>query len=114
MTTHQICIAAKGEINLQNKPANGATVNLNTGAPLKEVDFYTVFSHPAPLDDPTPSATTPGSSLAIKRNADGSLTLTWTGSLQSADTVNGTYQAQAGSSPLTSQPSATAKFYRAR
>jgi len=114
MTTQQICIAAKGEINLQNKPANGATINLNTGAPLKEVNFFTVFSHPAPLDDPTPSATTTGPSLAIKRNADGSLTLTWTGSLQSADTVNGTYQAQTGSSPLTSQPSATAKFYRAR
>ncbi len=80
---------------------------------MKEVNFYTVFSHPAPLDDPTPSATATGPSLAVKRNADGSLTLTWTGSLQSADTVNGTYQAQSGSSPLAVQPSATAKFYRA-
>jgi hypothetical protein len=38
-------------------------------------DAYGVLAS-RPLDDPTPSATTPGSSLAIKRNADGSLTLT--------------------------------------
>ncbi len=49
MTTKQICVAAKGEINLQNKPALGP----NTPT---EINFYTVFSHPAPATDPTPSA----------------------------------------------------------
>ena len=46
MTTKQICVAAKGEINLQNKP------ELGKNSP-KEVNFYTVFSHPSPKDDPT-------------------------------------------------------------
>lgn len=46
MTTKQICIAAKGEINLQNKPELGVT------SP-KEINFYTVISHPDPKDDPT-------------------------------------------------------------
>ncbi len=49
MTTKQICVAAKGEINLQNKPELGP----NTPT---EINFYTVFTHPAPADDPTPSA----------------------------------------------------------
>ena len=114
MTTKQICIAAKGEINLQNKPANGATINLNSGAPLKEVNFYTVFSHPNPADDPTASATSAVPSVSAKRNPDGSLTMTWTGNLLSSDTVNGSYLAVAGSSPLTVQPSAAARFFRAR
>ena len=46
MTTKQILIAAKGEVNLQNKPENDA--NSTT-----EVNFYTVISHPNPQDDPT-------------------------------------------------------------
>ncbi len=47
MTTKQILVAAKGEINLQNQPAQGAN------SP-REINFYTVISHPAPADDPTP------------------------------------------------------------
>lgn len=46
MTTRQICIAAKGEINGENEPTLGAD------SPL-EVNFYTVFAHPDPQDDPT-------------------------------------------------------------
>ncbi len=46
MTTKQILVAAKGEINLQNRPDQGAN------SP-REINFYTVISHPAPLDDPT-------------------------------------------------------------
>ena len=55
MTTKQICIAAKGEINLQNKPELGAD------SPT-QINFYTVLGHPDPKDDPTPPAppTTPG------------------------------------------------------
>ncbi|MBI4662693.1 MAG: hypothetical protein HY735_28095, partial [Verrucomicrobia bacterium] len=47
MTTKEICIAAKGEINLQGKPEQGAN------SP-RELNFYTVISHPDPKDDPTP------------------------------------------------------------
>jgi hypothetical protein len=46
-TTKEICIAAKGEINLQNKPELGVT------SP-REVNLFTVISHPDPKDDPTP------------------------------------------------------------
>ena len=113
MTTKQICVAAKGEINLQNKPANGASPNPNTGAPLKEINFYTVFSHPAPAEDPTPSASGVTPSVAVKRNSDGTITLTWTGILDSADTLNGVFSAVTGSSPLTLQAAGFARFYRA-
>lgn len=46
MTTKQILIAAKGEINLQNKPELGVNS-------VKELNFYTVISHPSPKEDPT-------------------------------------------------------------
>jgi hypothetical protein len=46
MTTREICIAAKGEINSVNDPALGADTPT-------EVNLYTVFSHPDPKDDPT-------------------------------------------------------------
>ncbi|MBI2950109.1 MAG: hypothetical protein HYY23_20945 [Verrucomicrobia bacterium] len=48
-TTKEICIAAKGEINLQNKPELGVT------SP-REVNLFTVISHPDPKDDPTAPA----------------------------------------------------------
>jgi hypothetical protein len=46
MTTKQICIAAKGQINLANNP------NAAADSP-GESNFYTVISHPDPQDDPT-------------------------------------------------------------
>ena len=46
MTTRQICIAAKGEINSANNPSAAA----NTP---NESNFYTVLSHPDPKEDPT-------------------------------------------------------------
>ena len=48
MTTKQLLVAAKGEINLENNPAAGAN---SPG----EINFYTVISHPDPKDDPTPA-----------------------------------------------------------
>lgn len=48
MTTKQILVAAKGEINLQNKPEQGAN------SPT-QLNFYTVITHPSPAEDPTPS-----------------------------------------------------------
>ena len=44
MTTREICIGAKGEINLQNQPELGAN------SPT-QINFYTVFTHPAPATD---------------------------------------------------------------
>ncbi|HKS38174.1 MAG TPA: hypothetical protein VJW76_13335 [Verrucomicrobiae bacterium] len=68
MTTRQICVAAKGEINLLNNPAAGAT------SP-REVNFYTLFSHPDPQNDPTPAAGG-GPTLTVARSAS-TVTLSW-------------------------------------
>jgi hypothetical protein len=74
MTTREICIAAKGEINLENRPAQGAN------SP-RELNFYTVFSHPNPQADPTPGAGGGGGqpTLAIEKAGPASIRLTWTG-----------------------------------
>ncbi len=114
MTTKQICVSAKGEINLQNKPANGAFINVNTGGPLREINFYTVFSHPAPAEDPTAPVGGVAPSVTIKLNADGSVTIAWTGQLVSSSTIDGTYLPVAGSSPLTVPATGVAQFYSAR
>ncbi len=49
MTTKQMLVAAKGEINSKNDGAADADVPAQT-------TFYTVLSHPDPQDDPTPPA----------------------------------------------------------
>ncbi len=73
MTTKQICIAAKGEINYQNNPAAGPN------SP-KQVNFYTVFSHPDPQNDPTGSGGTGGDLTVTSVSASaGNLVLTWSG-----------------------------------
>lgn len=115
MTTKQICVAAKGSINLENKPGNGASINANTGGPLKEINFYTVFSHPAPAEDPTSPANANAPTLSIRSNGVNSVTITWTGTLQSADTVNGPYNPVTGigNSPANVDATGAAKFYRA-
>ena len=115
MTTRQICVAAKGEINLQNKPAQGASINSNTGGPLREVNFYTVFSHPAPAEDPTVSAKGGAPTVSVVRNADGSVTLTWSGVLLASPTLEGTYSPfVGGASPLTVKPETRTQFFRAQ
>ena len=71
MTTKEICVAAKGEINLQNQPKNGPNS-------LKEVNFFTVFTHPDPQNDPTTpvgGTTTQPTLSAIRSGA--TLTLSW-------------------------------------
>lgn len=87
MTTKQILIAAKGEINTDNKPDQGP----NTP---REVNFFTVLSHPAPAEDPTtPLIGDPLPSLAVVRAAaNGSVTISWPGTfsgytLQSATSL---------------------------
>jgi hypothetical protein len=73
MTTRQILVAAKGEINLANQPQNGAD------SP-REVNFYTVFTHPAPADDPTPGiGAGTGAELTIAAATANTFQLSWTG-----------------------------------
>ena len=60
MTTKEIAIAAKGEVNLQGKPELGAN------SP-REVNFYTVISHPDPKDDPTTPAGAPPAGAIISK-----------------------------------------------
>lgn len=73
MTTREILVAAKGEINLQNQPAQGAN------SP-REVNFYTVFTHPNPQADPTPPAGAGGQlTVEIEKAGPASLRLTWEG-----------------------------------
>lgn len=117
MTTKQILVAAKGEINLANKPDQG----INTP---KEVNFYTVISHPAPAEDPT----TPvgGGSAAPKimlTRSGNNLTITsdpqplaagWV--LQVGASVTGPWVDQVGANtPVTVSidPAAAARYVRA-
>jgi hypothetical protein len=61
--------------------------------------------------EPSLPATTP--TLGVARQG-GNMVLTYTGTLQSADSVNGPYAAVAGAtSPLTVTPAGGQKFYRA-
>jgi hypothetical protein len=71
MTTRQICIAAKGEINYANQPG------LGPDSP-KEVNFYTVISHPSPAQDPTAAVPVdPVPVLGITRSG-ANVILSWT------------------------------------
>jgi hypothetical protein len=99
MTTRAICLAAKGTVNSTNSPAGGA----NT-AP--ETTLYTVISHP----DPQPAAG--GATISITGRSTNSITLTFTGALQSADAVTGPWAAMSGNSPLTVPIAGAAKFFR--
>ena len=103
MTTKQILVAAKGEINLQNKPDQGAN------SP-REINFYTVISHPAPKDDPTTPVGGGATSVRVAVTRAGSnLTITsdpsplpagWV--LQLAPSVAGPWVTQAGANtPVT-------------
>jgi len=56
MTTRQICIAAKGEINSTNNPASGPDTTTET-------TVYTVISHPAPT--PQLKVTLSGSNVVL-------------------------------------------------
>ncbi len=110
MTTKQILIAAKGEINLDNKPdlgANSAT----------ELNFYTVFSHPSPKDDPTPGVSSGGGqpTLTITRNGANAV-ISWTGSgftLESTAKLGGTWTSVSTTgTSYTVNPGSGNLFYR--
>jgi hypothetical protein len=114
MTTRQICVAAKGEINLLNNPAAGAT------SP-REVNFYTVFTSPDAQNDPTPAVGGGGPTLTATRVA-GNLTLSWpvseTGfTLESKGSLSSpTWSTVPGvlNNSVTLQITVTNQFYRLR
>jgi hypothetical protein len=107
MTTKEILIAAKGEINKANNPADGSDTEPQT-------TFYTVFSHPDPQDDPTPAVVTEPPSISIRREG-GKVVIEWIGTLQAAGSVNGPWGdvADDSSSPMTLTPDQAKQFGRA-
>lgn len=110
MTTKQICVAAKGEINYENKP------ELGPNSP-NEVNFYTVFSHPAPAEDPTtPVGGGEAPTLSITRSGN-NVTIGWapagTGwTLESAPAVTGPWSAVGTQNPTTVAIGAGNQFFR--
>ena len=112
MTTKQICVAAKGQINYENKPA------LGPDSPV-EVNFFTVFSHPAPTDDPTTPVVTAAPVLHISISG-GNAVLSWdnaiTGyTLESKSALgDSTWTTVGTSNPTTVAAGSAAKFYRLR
>ena len=112
MTTKQICIAAKGEINLQNKPDLGADSK-------KEINFYTVFSHPAPKDDPTMPVGGFTTAPTLKYSvAAGKITISWEGTgytLESKQKLTDASWTVIGTqNSVTESIGTTSKFYRLR
>lgn len=110
MTTRQILIAAKGEINLQNNPSAGAN------SP-REINFYTVITHPAPSDDPTPAATSSGRpTLAIAKTAAGA-NITWDGTgfqLESTTALRGDWTPVNATGNTHSVTGSATAFFRLR
>ncbi|MDA1272910.1 MAG: hypothetical protein O2960_02495 [Verrucomicrobia bacterium] len=110
-TTKAILIAAKGEINLANNPSAGAN------SP-REINFYTVISHPDPKDDPTTpvGGAAAGSRFTQTALSGSTLTISWTGGgkLQEAANITGPWTDAAGnpSGSTTVQTTGTHKFYR--
>ena len=114
MTTKQICVAAKGEINLQNKP------ELDANTP-KEVNFYTVFSHPNPQNDPTTPVGGVVTGPTLHSALSGTtLTLSWDASasgftLESkAQLSDASWTTVGTQNPTTVTVAPGAKFYRLR
>ena len=110
MTTKEICIGAKGEINLQNQPELGA----NSPAQL---NFYTVFTHPAPATDPTPGLGGEAPTLAVAV-AGNQLTISWAPAtagftLETTDNLSApNWSAGPAGNPVTVEMAGSAKFYR--
>ncbi len=107
MTTKQILIAAKGIVNSRN--------NLNEPADTKDkTTFYTVISHPAPAEDPTPSVGGARPVVSIAHEG-GSIKISFTGALESTTSLsNPNWQPVAGAtSPYTPAGNGAEVYYRA-
>jgi hypothetical protein len=109
MTTTEIMIAAKGEISTDNNPDQGPDTPTQT-------TFFTVFAHPAPMDDPTTSVGGGTGTTTLNISGSGNeITITWEGggNLLSAPSVAGPWTAVAGaSSPFTTAASESSQFYQ--
>ncbi|MDG1892959.1 MAG: hypothetical protein P8L18_16775 [Verrucomicrobiota bacterium] len=109
MTTTEILVGAKGEISSENRPELGPDTPTQT-------TFYTVFSHPVPMDDPTPAV--PSSlptSVAISANG-GQVSIVWEGTtLESASSVLGPWTPiQGAAKPYTVQTDQGQSYFRAK
>jgi len=106
MTTQQIMVAAKGTINLENKPDSG-------GNSPNEINFYTVISHP----DPKPNPMVTGGDLKFSKisRSQQNVIIEWDGTatLQAADAVTGNWADVANAkSPFSANAATGSKFYR--
>ncbi len=74
MTTKEILVAGKGEINRERNGDAGVDTPGQT-------TFYTVISHPDPQEDPTPGLVVAADPIVITSVGvvDGTITLTWEG-----------------------------------
>ncbi|MCX8107375.1 MAG: hypothetical protein N3G20_01075, partial [Verrucomicrobiae bacterium] len=112
MTTKQIMVAAKGEINSELKP------ELNIDTP-KEVNFYVVITHPAPAEDPTPGVGGPAPTLGIRLNGN-SVIISWSPAVsgwvvQSTDSLSAPNWVDVGTAnPTVVTIGPGTKFYRLR
>jgi hypothetical protein len=113
MTTKQICVAAKGEINYGNKP------ELGPDSPT-EVNFFTVFTHPNPADDPTtPVSGGTAPKMTFTRNGS-NLVIGWDASatgftLQTTASLSAPNWTAAGTqNPTTVAIGTGSQFYRLR
>jgi hypothetical protein len=107
MTTKEILIAAKGEINSNNQPLLGADTPTQT-------TFFTVLGHPDPQDDPTPRIGSAMPVLSISRSGN-DISISWDGGgvLAKADVVTGPYVPMAGAtSPHTTQATDRQAYFR--
>jgi len=111
-TTKEILIAAKGEISYENNPQAGPN------SP-KEVNFYTVLSHPAPASDPTTPVSTTGPTLHVVQSGS-NIVISWDASatgyvLESKSHLSDAAWTFVGTANPTVVPlNSTAKFYRLR
>ncbi len=111
-TTKEILIAAKGEISYGNNPQAGPD------SP-KEVNFYTVLSHPAPASDPTTPVSTAGPTLHVVQSGS-NIVISWDASatgyvLESKSRLSDAAWTFVGTANPTTVPlNSTAKFYRLR
>lgn len=80
MTTRQILIAAKGEVNKANNVAAGPDS-------LAQTTFYTVLAHPAPADDPTTPVGGGGNPTVQISRAGVNLSVAFTDTLESTPTL---------------------------
>jgi hypothetical protein len=114
MTTKAICIAAKGEINRNNKPELGADTP-------SEVNFYTVISHPVIQEDPTTPVGGAVSQPTLKISVSGlKITLSWDASASGftleckSSLADAAWTTVGTANPTTLTIDGTCKLYRLR